>query len=159
MRDTATTPNAVTVTTDPEFIRTLRERKESLEKAEGYLEKLAEDTNGLFILPETADEMIGKTTLIARVIDSNYVVTYTPKRPLSDSEPGETRVIEVSSRKPGLRVLGRNASWRSAANRKAKTDRTVSGVTSLESFTLAPRLLANTCLFLSLSNPQKSVPN
>lgn len=106
-RETATTPNSVTVTTDPAFIKTLRERKQSLEKAEVFLEKLAGDTNGLFLLPETADEMVDKTTLIARVIDSNYVVTYTPKRPLSESEPGETRVIEVSSRKPGLRVLAK----------------------------------------------------
>ena len=51
--------------------------------------------------------MIEKAGLIANVIDSNYVVTYIPKRPLSESKPGETRVIEVSSRRPGLRVLAK----------------------------------------------------
>lgn len=107
VRDTATAPNAVSVNTDVEFIKTLKEREESLKKAEDYLLKLSTDTSGLFILPDTPDEMTEKASLIANVIDSNYVVTYTPKRPLDESEPGETRVIEVSSKKPGLRVLAK----------------------------------------------------
>ncbi|HUF03264.1 MAG TPA: VWA domain-containing protein [Aridibacter sp.] len=107
VRDTATAPNAVTVTTDAAFIKTLKDREKALEKGEEYLLKLATDTSGLFILPETPDEMTEKAYLIANVIDSNYVVTYVPKRPLSESEPGETRVIEVSSKKPGLRVLAK----------------------------------------------------
>lgn len=107
VRDTATTPNAVTVVTDAEFIKTYKQREQALEKGEDYLFKLSEDTSGLFILPDTPDEMIEKASLIADVIDSNYVVTYVPKRPLSDSKPGEVRVIEVSSKKPGLRVLAK----------------------------------------------------
>lgn len=107
VRDTATTPNSVTVSTDAQFIKTLKEREKALEKGEDYLMKLATDTSGLFILPETPEEMTEKAYLIANVIDSNYVVTYVPKRPLSESEPGETRVIEVSSKKPGLRVLAK----------------------------------------------------
>ncbi len=107
VKDVATTPSAVTVNTDPAFIKTLREREEALKKGEEFLEKLSNDTSGLFILPETTGEMIEKADLIANVIDSNYVVTYTPKRPLAESKPGETRVIEVSSRKPDLRVLAK----------------------------------------------------
>ncbi len=107
VRDVATTPNSVSVVTDAEFIKTIKEREEALEKAEGFLLKLADDTSGMFILPETPDEMIEKAALIAEVIDSNYVVTYIPKRPLSESKPGEVRVIEVSSKKPGLRVIAK----------------------------------------------------
>jgi Mg-chelatase subunit ChlD len=107
VRDTATTPAAVTVSTDRAFIKSMKERKEALDNGEKFLEKLCLDTSGLFILPENIGEMVEKADLIANVIDSNYVVTYVPKRPLADSKPGETRVIEVSSRKPGLRVLAK----------------------------------------------------
>ena len=51
--------------------------------------------------------MIEKTALVAKVIDSNYVVTYIPKRALSESKSNETRNIEVSSRKKGLQVLAK----------------------------------------------------
>ena len=107
VRDTATAPNAITVNTDLEFIRSIKEREESLNKAEDFLLRLADDTSGLFILPDTPDEMVEKASLIADVIDSNYVVTYIPKRPLSESGPGETRTIEVSSKRPGLRVIAK----------------------------------------------------
>ena len=70
-------------------------------------QRLAQDTSGQFVLPETPDEMIAKTSLVASVIDSNYVITYTPKRPLSEAKPGEVRNIEVSSKRPGLRVQSR----------------------------------------------------
>jgi hypothetical protein len=107
VRDTATAQTSVTVNTDLEMIRSLRDREEALKKGEQFLEKLSTDTSGLFILPESTSEMVEKTGLIANVIDSNYVVTYIPKRPLSEAKPGETRIIEVSSRKPGLRVLAK----------------------------------------------------
>jgi len=107
VKDTATTQASVTVNTDLEMIKSLKQREESLEKAQVFLEKLSDDTSGMYILPESAEEMVEKADLIAHVIDSNYVVTYIPKRPLADSPPGETRIIEVSSRKPGLRVLAK----------------------------------------------------
>ena len=107
VRDTATTQASVTVNTDLEMIKTLKQREEALEKAQVFLEKLSDDTSGMYILPESTEEMVEKADLIAHVIDSNYVVTYVPKRPLADSPPGETRIIEVSSRKPGLRVLAK----------------------------------------------------
>lgn len=107
LKETATTQASVTVNTDFKMIKSLREREDSLKKAEVYLEKLADDTSGMFILPDSTEEMVEKAALIAHVIDSNYVVTYIPKRPLADSQPGEVRVIEVSSKKPGLRVLAK----------------------------------------------------
>jgi hypothetical protein len=51
--------------------------------------------------------MLAKTSLVAQVIDSNYVITYTPKRPLSEAKAGEVRTIEVTSKNPGLQVLAR----------------------------------------------------
>lgn len=107
IRDVVTTPKSVTVNTDQRFIRSLKDRRAALEKAEKFLLKLVDDTSGLLILPETKEEMLKKTGLIAKVIDSNYVVTYTPRRPLNKSKPGEVRKIEVSSKKPGLLVLAK----------------------------------------------------
>jgi hypothetical protein len=96
-----------TIVTDKAFLRKMRERERDLLESEKYLSTLAEDTNGEFILPETREEMLAKTSLVAQVIDSNYVVTYTPKRPLSESKAGEVRTIEVTSKRPGLQVLAR----------------------------------------------------
>ena len=42
--------------------------------------------------------MILKTGDLARNINSQYVVTYTPKRPLNESPNGEVRTIEVTSK-------------------------------------------------------------
>jgi VWFA-related protein len=101
------TPRIASVNTDRKFIRTMKERKEALENGEKYLLQLSENTSGLFLLPETKEEMIEKVSMIAKAIDSNYVVTYTPKRPLSESKAGETRTIEISSKRSGLQVLAR----------------------------------------------------
>ena len=108
VRDTVTAPKiGPTINLDRAMLRKIRERKAALEESQEYLATLAEDTSGQFVLPETPEEMIEKTALVASVIDSNYVVTYTPKRPLSEAKPGEVRNIEVSSKRPGLQVLSR----------------------------------------------------
>ena len=104
VRDLVTAPKILTINTDRPFLRKMRERKQSLEESERYLINLAADTSGQFILPETPEEMIEKTSLVARLIDSNYVVTYTPKRALTEAKPGEIRSIEVTSKRPGLQV-------------------------------------------------------
>ncbi len=108
VRQTVTAPKiGPTINLDREMMRKYRERKAALQESQQYLANLAEDTSGQFVLPETPEEMIAKTALVASVIDSNYVVTYTPKRPLSEAKPGEIRNIEVSSKRPGLQVQAR----------------------------------------------------
>ena len=92
---------------DKKYLRVMRKRKQDLEDGEKYLLKLSENTSGMFILPETPDEMRRKAGLVSKIIDSNYVVTYTPKRPLSEARNGEVRTIEVSSRRAGLQVTAR----------------------------------------------------
>lgn len=95
----------VHINTDKEFLKKMRERKDSLIESEKYLLAAAKDTNGEFVAPATKEEMLEKTALVARFIDSSYVVTYAPKRSLKESKTGEARNIEVSSRRPGLDVL------------------------------------------------------
>jgi hypothetical protein len=51
--------------------------------------------------------MLDKTALVARFINSSYVITYAPKRPLKESKTGEVRNIEVTSRRPDLEVQAR----------------------------------------------------
>ncbi len=97
----------LTINTDKGFLRVMRERRDSLVESQKYLSDLAADTSGMFILPATMQEMIDKTKIVARVIDSNYVLTYTPKRPLSESPDGEIREIVVTSKRPGLQVESR----------------------------------------------------
>lgn len=96
-----------TVNLDREMIRKNRERGEALARSEKDLLKLSEDTNGVFYLPDTQDELVEKTTHLAKNVDSQYVVTYTPKRPLSESANGEVRTIEVTSKREGVNVQAR----------------------------------------------------
>jgi hypothetical protein len=75
-----------------------------LEADEQFLKTIAEDTNGEFLLPETLEGTVEKTIALAQIIDSQFVITYSPKRPLKDSPKGEVRLIEVSSKRDGLQV-------------------------------------------------------
>lgn len=107
VRDVALAKASVTFNTDRAFLKKMRERKTALLDGEKYLTELSKDTNGEIILPESNEEMLEKTAVIAQIIDSSYVLTYTPKRALSESAPGEVRSIEVSSRRPDLQVQAR----------------------------------------------------
>ncbi|MBL8180986.1 MAG: VWA domain-containing protein [Blastocatellia bacterium] len=106
-RDVATAPKMVTINTDRTFIRSMKARKASLDVAEAELRKLADSTNGEFILPTSVDEMIEKAPLVARMIDSAYVVTYVPKVPIVATRGLAERKIEVTSKRPGLEVQAR----------------------------------------------------
>lgn len=106
VRDQATAPKiGPTIITDRKYLKTMRQRKADLEAAEEQLAKLASDTNGEIIIPTTAEEMLDRTALVARMIDSSYVVTYTPKVPLTEGS-GE-RSISVTSKRNGLIVESR----------------------------------------------------
>lgn len=107
VRDIANARGGISINTDKAFLKKIRERENSLVESEKYLSALSRDTNGMFILAESKDEMLEKTAIIAAAIDSSYVVTYTPKRALSESPAGEVRNIEVTSRRPNLLVQAR----------------------------------------------------
>ena len=112
----ATLPNGVknqgvkigpTINMDRAMLKTLRARKLDLEVSQEQLEKIAEATNGEYILPESLTEMVEKAPLVAKMIDSSYVVTYTPKISVIETRGVATRNIEVTSRRPGLIVQAR----------------------------------------------------
>ena len=107
VRDVATAPKAKTINLDRTLLRKLKARKADLERSEKELDLLAENTNGTAVMPETVDEMVERTALIAKMIDASYVLTYMPKVALSDREGAAERTIMVTSKRPGLQVEGR----------------------------------------------------
>ena len=96
-----------TINTDRKILKTMRSRKSDLEVSQQQLEKLAENTNGEFLAPDSTDEMIDKSALVARMIDSTYVVTYTPKIPVVETRGIAERNIAVTSKRLGLVVQAR----------------------------------------------------
>ncbi len=106
-RDVATAPKIKTISLDRTLIKRLKTRKLELEISQGQLEKIAENTNGEFIAPDSVDELTEKAKLVARMIDSSYVVTYTPKIPVVETRGIAERTIDVTSRRPGLVVQAR----------------------------------------------------
>jgi VWFA-related protein len=107
VRDVATAPKAKTINLDRTLLRKLRARKSDLENSEKQLDTLAENTNGTSVVPESLDEMVEKTALIAKMIDASYVLTYTPKVPVAETGAPAERNIEVTSKRPGLQVQAR----------------------------------------------------
>ncbi len=102
-RDVAQAPKiGPTINTDRSYLKKMRARQADLEESEKVLETLVENTNGTVIIPETLDEMETKAATVSKMIDSSYVVTYTPKIPFA--EKGGERRIEVTSKRNGLIV-------------------------------------------------------
>ena len=96
-----------TINMDRTLIKRMKDRQADLDVSQQQLERLAENTNGEFILPETVDEMAEKSSLVARMIDSSYVVTYMPKIPVVETRGIAERNIEVTSKRSGLVVQAR----------------------------------------------------
>ncbi len=106
-REIAKMPRLGGVSLDFERLMNARKRSKELDSAESFLETVTADTNGLFLLPETVDEMNEKASALAAVIDSQWVIAYTPKNTLADAPPGEVRNIEITSKRPGVQVQAR----------------------------------------------------
>jgi hypothetical protein len=107
VRDVATAQTSRTINLDRTMLRKLKARKADLEASQNQLDRLAENTNGEFIVPDTVDEMVEKAPLVAKMIDASYAVTYTPKIPLYEGKGLIERNIEVTSKRPGLIVQAR----------------------------------------------------
>jgi VWFA-related protein len=106
VRDNAQNPKiGPTINTDRKYLKNMRNRQADLENAEEQLGKLAENTNGEIMLPTSLEEMVERTALVAKLIDSSYVVTYIPK--VSFDESPKDRSIDVTSKRPGLVVQAR----------------------------------------------------
>lgn len=101
---TSPTFNIITIDTDRAMRRWYKKYAEETKANERRLTQLAEETGGQLLLPQSADELLAQADAVARDIGAQYVVTYTPKRPLAQAAPGEYRRVEVAPRRTGVRL-------------------------------------------------------
>jgi VWFA-related protein len=95
------------IDTDIAMRKQHRAYEEATRQSEVWLSNLAGETGGLVFLPVSSEEMISRGEEIARQVDSQYVVTYTPKRPLALATEEEYRRIDVAAGRIGLHVHAR----------------------------------------------------
>ena len=89
-------------------MRRLRKRYESAQKrGEQQMKTLTVETGGRILLPATDEELIAQGEEVAREIGTQYVVTYSPKRPLADAPATEYRRLTVTPRRNGLELRSR----------------------------------------------------
>ncbi len=100
-------PGGVIFDLDPERRNRIKQYEEAMRASEKQLSALAEDSGGRMWLPESSEAMIEDAANAARLIDSQFVVTYKPRRPLASAPEGEVRRIEVASRRVGLNLVSR----------------------------------------------------
>jgi VWFA-related protein len=103
----ANRPGGVIFDLDPARRHQIKAYEEAMRVSEKQLAQLSEESGGRIWLPESFEEMIDDGTEAARLIDSQYVITYKPKRTFASARAGEKRRIDVASRRVGLHVVSR----------------------------------------------------
>jgi hypothetical protein len=89
------------------MIRAVRQKREAWRTSEAKLQNLAEDTGGMFQAPEEYETVLKLAVEIAKAIDSNYVISYTPTKPIAESPKGAARKVRVSSHLNGVQIRSR----------------------------------------------------
>jgi VWFA-related protein len=87
---------------DPALRRRRKEAEREMQRGEIRLKTLTEQTGGRLRLPDSEEGMGIEAASVAHEIDSQYVVTYSPKRPLRRAATTEFRKIHVGARRQGL---------------------------------------------------------
>jgi VWFA-related protein len=109
MRGTGINPHDVNsgITFDPALRRRRKEAEREMKRGEARLKSLTEETGGLLRQPASEEGMGLEAASVAREIDSQYVVTYSPKRPLRKAAATEYRRIHVGPRRQSLTLRAR----------------------------------------------------
>jgi VWFA-related protein len=107
VQDLMNLPRLGSINTDRQMLKVAKQRQQALRDSQKELETLANETGGVIFLPADLKEMPAEARELAGVIDSNYVLTYVPKRPLASSPVGEVREIGVVPRRLGIVVEAR----------------------------------------------------
>jgi VWFA-related protein len=92
---------------DPALRRRRKEAEREMQRGEARLKSLTEETGGRILLPDSIEGMIVEGASVAHEIDSQYVVTYRPKRSLRGASATEYRKIHVGARRIGLSLRAR----------------------------------------------------
>lgn len=122
-------PGAGVISFDPQMKRVRKAYDRAIQRSEQQMKILTAETGGRIYLPLTDEDMIAEGADVAREIGTQYVVTYTPKRPLALSPPDEYRRITVTPRRGGLVLRARRgyvaaaAQGNKGAESQTKTDR------------------------------------
>jgi VWFA-related protein len=95
------------IDTDRKMRRWFRDYATATVASEQRLTALVAESGGRISAPQSIDDMLKQSDEVAREIGAQYVVTYRPARPLSESKPGEYRRIEIASRRLGLHLSAR----------------------------------------------------
>ena len=78
-----------------------------MQRSQAQLKNMTEETGGLLRQPPSEEGMLLEAASVAREIDSQYVITYSPKRPLRRASATEYRRIHVGARRQGLTLRAR----------------------------------------------------
>jgi VWFA-related protein len=97
----------ISIRFDPAMKRQRKAYETEVKKSQQALKNIADETGGRIMLPLDSMEMLAQANEVARAIGAEYVVTYRPKRPLAEAQPGEYRRIEVASRRVGVSLQSR----------------------------------------------------
>jgi len=100
-------PRIVVINLDNEMIRAVRRRREAWRTSEAKLQGLAEDTGGMFQAPEEYETILKLAVEIAQAINSSYLISYTPTKPIAESPKNSTRKVRVSSHLDGVQIRSR----------------------------------------------------
>jgi VWFA-related protein len=100
-------PGAGKISFDPAMKRLRKAYDKAMQRADQQMKVLTAETGGRIYLPATDEELVAEGADVAREIGTQYVVTYTPKRPLALSAPDEYRRITVVPRRGGLTLRSR----------------------------------------------------
>ena len=92
---------------DPSLRRRRKEAEANMRRGEVRLKSMTEETGGRLLSPDSVEGMLAEGGSVAREIDSQYVVTYSPKRPLRRAPPTEYRKVHVGARRQGLTLRAR----------------------------------------------------
>lgn len=100
-------PGAGSISFDPAMKRVRKAYERAMARGEQQMKTLTADTGGRIYLPSTDEDLIAEGADVARDIGTEYVLTYTPKRPLALSPPDEYRRIQITPRRGGLTLRTR----------------------------------------------------
>jgi VWFA-related protein len=92
---------------DPAMRRLRKAYERAQKRGDQQMRALTSETGGRIFSPATDAELAEYGAEVAREIGTQYVVTYTPKRPLAESPPTEYRRLQVVPRRGDLELRAR----------------------------------------------------
>lgn len=100
--------NILIVSLDNERTKFIRAKREAWKTSERQLRELADDTGGVFEAPEETTILLEFAVEVARAIGSQYVVTYSPTKPISKLQEIEIRKVRVGTSCQGVEIRSRH---------------------------------------------------